>query len=675
MDDDHLDDPPDPFDFGTPRHRAEEPDPDADDPWSGLGARRGPRQPAEGVRIIGADEAAAAIESGHVAPKKPEDELRFGDVPPQPSGPRPSLRFPGADPASVTKPPVAGDPIPPRDDRPSAAVEAARRWDEALARSTAGRPRSSSTALFADRSDGGGPRDPGDPFGYGRAEVPAGFGRPEASAGPPSGPPTGPPAYDPYEPPTGPPTGPPDYDPLPSGPAFGANWLDDEPDLLDETAARPAGPPTGPPAYDGPAYDPSAYDGPAYDPPSMQHWTEPPSGEVPKILIDDDAPDMGEEDLSAWGSLGARPRWRDQPTDWEEADFNEAILADEGHRVGALRAKRGDSSPFSFDEPEPEAPMPPPAPHGFDRAGPGPAAGPGGRARISTLPVGGPPMAPGGGRPKDSRDVSTRVITGAAAGAVLLIAAKIGPKALVFLVAVALTMAIAEFFQAARSRGYHPATLLGLVGTPALVGAVYWRGIDAYPLVLALFTVFTLLWYLAGVVRAKPTMNIAVTLLGFLYVSFLGSFAVLILAWPKGVILVRPGDVVGILLGAIIATVTLDIGCYFAGRSMGKTPLAPAISPNKTVEGLVGGALATLIVCLAIVGRISPWDGGKAFWLAVVVSVAAPLGDLCESMIKRDLGVKDMGALLPGHGGVFDRIDALVFVAPAVYALARVLFP
>jgi phosphatidate cytidylyltransferase len=78
-------------------------------------------------------------------------------------------------------------------------------------------------------------------------------------------------------------------------------------------------------------------------------------------------------------------------------------------------------------------------------------------------------------------------------------------------------------------------------------------------------------------------------------------------------------------------------------------------------------------MCLLIVRMIAPWDWGKAFWLALVVSIVAPLGDLCESMLKRDLGVKDMGTIVRGHGGVLDRIDALLFVMPATYYLLRVL--
>ncbi len=102
--------------------------------------------------------------------------------------------------------------------------------------------------------------------------------------------------------------------------------------------------------------------------------------------------------------------------------------------------------------------------------------------------------------------------------------------------------------------------------------------------------------------------------------------------------------------------------------------MAPTISPHKTFEGLVGGTFVTLAVCLLLIRSIAPWNAGRAFWLAVVVSIAAPLGDLCESMIKRDLNVKDMGNTLPGHGGILDRVDALLFVLPATYYLALVLF-
>jgi phosphatidate cytidylyltransferase len=183
---------------------------------------------------------------------------------------------------------------------------------------------------------------------------------------------------------------------------------------------------------------------------------------------------------------------------------------------------------------------------------------------------------------------------------------------------------------------------------------------------VVLFVVFAFLWYLTGATRGRPLVNIAVTALGFLYVGVLGSFAALLLKFPLN-------HGIGLLLGAVIATAAYDVGAFFAGRWAGKTPLAPDISPGKTVEGLVGACLLTLVVCLVVVANIAPWTTKRAFLLALVAMVAAPLGDLCESMLKRDLGVKDMGSILPGHGGVLDRIDALLFVVPATYYLVRLL--
>jgi phosphatidate cytidylyltransferase len=113
---------------------------------------------------------------------------------------------------------------------------------------------------------------------------------------------------------------------------------------------------------------------------------------------------------------------------------------------------------------------------------------------------------------------------------------------------------------------------------------------------------------------------------------------------------------------------------YVIGSQFGKTRLAPAISPNKTVEGLIGGMAASIVVALVVVNRITPWNElTDALALGITVAIMAPLGDLCESMLKRDLGVKDFGTLLPGHGGILDRFDAILFCLPAVYYLARAL--
>jgi phosphatidate cytidylyltransferase len=165
-------------------------------------------------------------------------------------------------------------------------------------------------------------------------------------------------------------------------------------------------------------------------------------------------------------------------------------------------------------------------------------------------------------------------------------------------------------------------------------------------------------------------MNAAVTVFGVVYVGLLGAYASLILRVPDG-----RGDGRGIFIGVVVAVVANDVGALVIGRQAGRAPLAPTISPNKTIEGTIGGGLVGVVVSFIVLGfiGIEPWDSGSAIALGLVVAVAAPLGDLCESMIKRDLGIKDMGTVLPGHGGLLDRFDALLFCLPATFYLCRLL--
>ena len=148
--------------------------------------------------------------------------------------------------------------------------------------------------------------------------------------------------------------------------------------------------------------------------------------------------------------------------------------------------------------------------------------------------------------------------------------------------------------------------------------------------------------------------NVGATLLGICWIGLFGSFAGLLLsAHPYGI---------SLLTAAVVPTIGYDVGALFVGKSAGSRPLSPA-SPNKTVEGLLGG------MALALIAGIVLSEGLK---IGLVVALVAPLGDLGESLLKRDLGIKDMGTLLPGHGGLLDRFDALLFVLPAIWYLARV---
>ncbi len=286
---------------------------------------------------------------------------------------------------------------------------------------------------------------------------------------------------------------------------------------------------------------------------------------------------------------------------------------------------------------------------------------------------GGPPRHEPADRTKGSRkgtsSVGLRVGTGLAVAVVALLAFKLGTVPSLVLSVVVVTFAAGECFGVLRRVGYHPATLLGLVGTISLMVGAYTKGIAAIPLVLTLIVAFTLIWYLFGIERGSPVAGTAATLLTVGWVSLLGSYAGLLLspsAFPD-----RHG--IAFLLGAIIATVANDVGALVIGGWMGRTPLAPTISPNKTWEGLFGGAVFSILVSTVVVGAIHPWSASSGALLGVVVAVVAPIGDLCESLLKRDLRLKDMGTLLPGHGGVLDRVDALLFVLPATYYLVRAL--
>jgi len=381
----------------------------------------------------------------------------------------------------------------------------------------------------------------------------------------------------------------------------------------------------------------------------LPHWTEPATGADPALS-------------GQWSGLDESPKWADQvPADHESQQ--PVGMMDESSAAlffGDETASPG-SGGMEFDPPlmPPDSSQQPPATPAVattERPLAPAHRGTGGGGGIS-----------GGGR-SDARDMPMAIITAVALGALALIAFKLGNDATLALATLVLTLGAAEFYLAVRRAGYQPASLLGIVAVAALSLGAYWRFEAAIPLVLGLTVLFSLLWYLTGVDRDAPMLNVSVTMFGVLYIGLLGSYAGLMLSDPNGV---------GMLLAAVLVTVGYDTGGLLVGKMVGRTPLA-AVSPNKTMEGLIGGMGIAFAVAVLVVGRIAPMgqapgDLGSAFVLGVVAALAAPLGDLCESMIKRDLGIKDMGTVLPGHGGFLDRFDALLFVLPATYYTARLL--
>jgi len=343
--------------------------------------------------------------------------------------------------------------------------------------------------------------------------------------------------------------------------------------------------------------------------------------------------EVADEALEAWSALdSAGPHWREEASHWDEEGI--APTDPESERY------------FFGEDAEPEA-----APMTGEESP---------RYEEATIALG---SDQGGGR-----DVPVALVTGLGLAVLFLVLMWVGPGATMFLVVPLLAVAAAEFFVSVRRVGYRPATLLGLATVVGWSLAAFWKGIEAYPAVLAVFVIAAFTWYLVDADGERPTPTFAITGLGVLWVGCLGSFAALMLAVPT--------FGTGLLLGAVVTTVAYDVGGYVIGRTTGQSRLAPHISPNKTWEGLIGGMIVAVLTATVVFGFIgvAPWDGDTidAVLLGIVVALAAPLGDLAQSLVKRDLAVKDMGHLLPGHGGLMDRFDGLVFALPAVYYLARV---
>ena len=354
---------------------------------------------------------------------------------------------------------------------------------------------------------------------------------------------------------------------------------------------------------------------------------------------------------------GQGPRWRASAEDWADADGDD-LVHDDDTRVGALDPDRADASDlYSFDDPEPVQSV-------KDRAGT-PARTPVEPRRGRGSSSAGSARATANGAASEGVSTGARLATGVTLfGIAIIVLVVLKRPGGVLLATVALPVAVLELFTALRQRGFQPAIIPGALATVVMPFVAYKRGPSGLLVVLILATLTVLLWYLVGVVRDRPAVNMAVSTLGLLYVGLLGGTSGLVLAHPKGT---------AIFSAAVVGTIAYDACGYFIGANAGRLPLAPEISPNKTVEGLVGGMVGCILITSALFGVVLKqdlWTLKHAIMAGVVIAVMAPLGDLCESMIKRDLGIKDMGSLLPGHGGVLDRIDAMLFVMPAIYFFA-----
>ena len=276
------------------------------------------------------------------------------------------------------------------------------------------------------------------------------------------------------------------------------------------------------------------------------------------------------------------------------------------------------------------------------------------------------------------RDVPAAFLTGIVLAGVALVALLIGEGVFAIFAGVVALVAQGELYGVMAKHHRQPATAVGLVSGALVLAGAYYHGEAGLVSMLSLGLLATFLWYLTVPAPHRKDLvgNIGLTLLGLVWIPALAGTLLIILTTVE---LGAPVVVAVIALTFVFDTAAFLIGSVWGG-SFVQRPLAAATSPKKSIEGLVGASLITVIVSMAFVTSFVDVSDGifsgarvNAALLGVVVAFAATFGDLAESLLKRDIGVKDMGSVLPGHGGVLDRIDSLLFVAPAALLLLRII--
>ncbi|MFI7404790.1 phosphatidate cytidylyltransferase [Streptomyces sp. NPDC049541] len=272
-----------------------------------------------------------------------------------------------------------------------------------------------------------------------------------------------------------------------------------------------------------------------------------------------------------------------------------------------------------------------------------------------------PQPAPRPQKKSAGRDLGAAIGVGVALGVVIIASLFIVKAVFVGVVAVAVVVGLWELTSRLQERKGIKAPLVPLaLGGGAMVVAGYVRGAEGAWVAMALTALAVLVWRMTEPPEGY-LKDVTAGVFAAFYVPFLATFVALMLTAEDG-----PWRVLTFLL----LTVVSDTGAYAVGWRFGSHKLAPRISPGKTREGLVGAVTFAMVagaLCMQFLIDDGAWWQGLILGLAVAAS--ATLGDLGESMIKRDLGIKDMGTLLPGHGGIMDRLDSLLPTAPVVWLL------
>ncbi|MEN8238633.1 MAG: phosphatidate cytidylyltransferase [Actinomycetota bacterium] len=260
-------------------------------------------------------------------------------------------------------------------------------------------------------------------------------------------------------------------------------------------------------------------------------------------------------------------------------------------------------------------------------------------------------------RARASGDLIARVVT-AIILIIALLASMIWQPALAIFALVVFVLGAGEFYTSLVRADHKPIGLFGFVGIiGASVGAYFWGSL-AIPIAFIAAVAMLLLYYAVVPNKVDPLGNLALTITVMAWVG-LGAYTMLIVVSDS----YRP-----LVIGVVVTVAAMDIGQFFVGRAIGRTQMSPWVSPKKTVEGLVAGIFIALVFG-ALLHFVEPFELTSGLALGVAVAILAPIGDLAMSAAKRSLGLKDMGSVLPGHGGFLDRIDGLLFVIPAAWLI------
>ena len=270
-----------------------------------------------------------------------------------------------------------------------------------------------------------------------------------------------------------------------------------------------------------------------------------------------------------------------------------------------------------------------------------------------------------GRRGRAGRNLPVAIVVGLGLGAVILGSLFVRKEGFLLVAAVAVVLSVWELTQAFAARRIQVPLVPVMVGSLGMLVSAYAAGEEALLVAFVLTALGLLVWRVLegmdGAVR-----DVAAGAFVAAYVPFLAGFAMLMLAADDGA---------RRIVVFVLVTVASDVGGYAVGVIWGRRPLAPSVSPKKSWEGLAGSALFCLVA--GVLSVVLLLDG--RWWVGALVGVGAAMtatvGDLSESLRKRDLGIKDMGSLLPGHGGVLDRLDSLLPTAPIVYLVLATLVP